>query len=135
MKRSELRQLIREVLSEALPEIFSIISEIVEENNNKPIVAESNRIDLSSIKAHVNNSITDRGYGEMGVDLPKPSIQPKPYAIPNNPKGIVNGEKYVSGKGIMEWLEKTGGPVRPTTEFKHTESQIEDFINKKFGQK
>lgn len=135
MKRSEFRELVREVLSEALPEIFDIISEIVE-SNNKPIIVESNKQDLSSIKQHVRGSISERGYDlPSNQNVENKASRVKSPSVPNNPKGVVNGETYASGRGIMEWFEKSNGKIPPQTEFKHSDSQIEDYINKKFRKK
>lgn len=135
MKRSEFRELVREVLSETLPEIFDIISEIVE-SNNRPIIVESNKQDLSSIKQHVRGAISERGYDfPSNQNVENKSSRIKSPSVPNNPKGVVNGETYASGRGIMEWFEKSNGKIPPKTEFKHSDSQIEDYINKKFGKK
>lgn len=135
MKRSEFRELIREVLIESLPEIIEIISEITEYNREETTtrsVVEATKPDISLLRSHVSQAVS-RGYDELPDGPSRAVISNIP--TPNNPKAIVNGEVFASGKGIMEWFAKGQGKLPPPTEFKHTEDAMGDFMKKRFGTK
>jgi len=130
MKRSEFRELIREVLIESLPEIIEIVSEITEGSNRESssLVEMTRPPDLSVLRSHVAQA-TSRGYDE----LPSGPSRATSGKIPNNPKAVVNGEVFASGKGIMEWFAGENGKLPAPTEFKHSKDQMDGFMSKRFG--
>jgi hypothetical protein len=124
MKKSELQSLIRETVSGVLIDMLPEIISMVQENSQGQIVE-------SNFKGKDNGpSLIREKYKRLnpnsgaGYNLP---------SKPDNPKGVVNGETYASGKGIMEWFSKRGGKTAPQREFSYTEEDMEKFKKKLFG--
>ena len=117
---------VAEALAEMLPEIVSMIQEglsaPIHIQSNSLVEATQNDDRLSLIRQKYREANPNSGVGYS--DLPKPE----------NPKAIVNGETFASGKGILEWFSETkNGESKTTT--KVSEKKMEEFMAKKFGVK
>lgn len=132
MKKSQFKELIKEAMLEILPDIMEIMSESLNENLT---VTQASKPDLTLVRQHAAKAKSkgpayDLEDGTRFATNPSPSV-----ATPNNPKGIVDGEVYASGQGLMEWYRKAGGKAAPAREFKHTDDDMDAFLSKKFGVK
>lgn len=116
-----IREVATEVVAEMLPEIVSMVQEGMEVPRESSLVESSREPDLELIRKRYKeaNPNSGAGYG----DIPKPK----------NPKAVVNGETFASGKGIMEWFSSQGGKSAPAKGVGHTEKDIENFMAKRFG--
>ena len=131
MKKSQLKEIIKEAMLEILPELMEIMAESLNENLT---VVQASKPDLTLVRQHAAKAkSTGPAYDlEEGTVF---TTRPSSSAAPNNPKAIVDGEAFASGKGIMEWYQRAGGKAAPQREFKHSEDDMDRFINKKFGVK
>jgi hypothetical protein len=136
MRRSELKDLIKEAMLEILPDLMEIMAENINENYSPPTSVRQ-KPDLTLVRQHAAEASRGTGRGEYELDedmLPVKRHRAKSSApIPNNPKEVINGEVFASGAGIMEWYQNAGGKAPPPSEFKHTEKQMNEFLSKKFG--
>jgi len=141
MKRSQLKDLIQEAVIELLPDLIDILTENINESIKKSMIIENMdsesrtryHIDKSMIRQHVDGAIKNRGYDEIPGE-PIAERRSSNIPKPNNPIEVINGEKFVSGKGILEWYNKTG-PANLQPEFKHSEDEIGKFMKDRFGVK
>lgn len=126
MKKSELKEIIKEALVEILPEVLTLMNEQLDRPSSESLVESIRDEDgLNLIRSkfrEANPSGHDYGLGGSGLS-----------STPNNPKAKVNGENFASGKGILEWFASQGGQQVNNGEFKHTQEDMDDFISKKFG--
>ena len=137
MKRSELKAIIKEALVEILPEVLMLMNEQMEVQPTtlglSTQVSEqvSTPADLDLIRSKFRDSQGgDNGYGEIGG---RPVAQRSTTPPPANPKAIIDGEKFASGKGIMEWFGKQGRVTPDGINTQERESKMNDFVAKKFG--
>ena len=73
------------------------------------IEAQQRSVNTSNVREHFQAA---RGKRDDYSDLPSPTRQSTHRGpAPNNPKAIVNGETFVSGKGILEWYAKDNGKL------------------------
>ena len=112
MKKSEFKALLRETLMEILPDVIRIVNESNMSNNHRNNLSESPGI--SAIHTSPRKLVGKSGY----------------ETLPENPKEIINGEKFVSGKGILEWRAKQAGMNLPQTEFNHSEKDVENLLGR-----
>lgn len=139
MTKSELRKLIVEILEDVLPvyvdsRLTNITSNIVSELRAQTI----STVDSETLRKHLKEAIA----GETTYDnIPTPVVRTKNIPSrnvppPKNEKAIVDGEVYASGKNLLEWFKKTGGPLPPSEpEFKYSEEEISDYIGTILGKK
>lgn len=136
MKKSELKKMIKEgveeALTEMLPDLVEMIKEGVETSSStsisqEPSLVESTRNEdqLSLIRQKFRQANPESNSSYTG--LPKP---PKP----DNPKAVVNGETFASGKGILEWFTNSKVANNKAKDAAH-ENKMKDFMEKKFGVK
>ncbi len=133
MKKSEFKDLIKEAMMEILPELMEIMAENLNESWT-PTRSVQQTPDLTLVRQHASEA--SGGQHDYGLDdnfMPTRNRAKSSAPIPNNEKGIVDGEVYASGNGILEWYQNAGGKAEPTGEFKHTPDQMNDFMAKKFG--
>ncbi len=125
MKKKELIELIREVIYSELPDIISEIKASSYENNE--YLKEEDVFDGQSVREHIRSEFRKVN-----------PIQERPKA-PKGKKMLVDyrGEKVTSGLGVMDWFkgQVAEGKTRPTGEFKHTDDQMKNFMEQKFGKK
>ncbi len=135
MKRSELKDLIKEALAEILPDIMEVVVETINESMyqpQRPMTRE--KPDTTLLRQHVKGavgSVTDY----RGIDEAAPTRNVHRGPAPENPKEIIGGEVFASGKGIMEWFELENGRIPAPSEFKHTEKDMDNYLSKRFGVK
>jgi len=136
MKKSELKEIVKEALVEILPEVLMLMNEQLQENvSRQTSLVEVSEPDLDLIRSKFRQAQDVNGVSEFYGDSLSPSpMRGSARGVPKNETGVVNGEHFASGKGILEWFAKQGGKS-PTqhSEFKHTDKQMNDFIAKKFG--
>ena len=133
MKKSEFKKLVHEAVLEMLPELIEIIRENTINESYTPPTSVQQKPDLTLVRQSAERRA---GYDDKDFPNAGPTyraIQNAP--APPNPKAVIDGETFASGKGIMEWFSAQGGPTTPTTEFKHSEQDMKDFMAKKFGVK
>lgn len=125
LNKKQFRQMIREVttevVAEMLPEIVSMVKEGVETPRESSLVESSREPDLELIRKRYREA--NPGSASVYGDIPRP----------DNPKAVINGEHFASGKGIMEWFNSQGGKSAPAKGTGHTERDIEKFMAKRFG--
>lgn len=141
MKRSEIKELIKEAMLEVLPDLVEIMVESLNENYEQP---EPTRVVQTIQQPQQNRSVREHFRAASGVgrgndygDLPSPPVRESSHRgpAPNNPKAVIGGETYVSGKGILEWFAKDNGKLVMQPEFKVGKDQMDDFMQKRFGVK
>jgi len=133
MKKSEFKELVKEAMMEILPELMEIMAENLSESWTPPQSVRQTP-DLTLVRQHASQA--SGGGHDYGLDenfLPARPRARSSAPTPNNPKEMIDGEVFASGQGIMEWYQKAGGKAQPSSEFKHTPEQMEDFMKKKFG--
>lgn len=128
MKRSELTEIIKSVVIEMLPDLVEVITEQVRSDMRQMIEERSmirSEPDLDLIRSKFRDGVKgdDKPYGGTPRRAPK---------TPNNPKSIVDGEQYASGKGIMEWFTAQGGKA-PQTDAGYSQDDMDEFMKKRFG--
>ena len=124
MKRSQLKELIQEAIVEMLPDLIDIINENLVLPEHKQTIVETP--DLSFITSKHKRADVSGEYGEFRKSSPK--------SVPKIESGIVGGEKYVSGRNVLEWYNKeNGSSPNIASEFKHTGQDIDNFLSKRFG--
>lgn len=138
MKRSEFKALVKEAMMEILPELMEIMAENIQAN--APVI--ENRVtavkpDLNLIRAHASravDNVDDYALDENGVPVKSRPRLRSNVPQPENPRELVGGEYFASGKGIMEWFAGNGGAASPVpSEFNHSEDQMAQFMRQKFG--
>lgn len=124
MKRTELIELIKEVIYSELPEIISEFKLLASQN-----------------------SVIEETYSEEDGEAIRNNIREQfrkvnPIQKREVPKGknlIIDykGERVSSGLGIMDWFkgQVSEGKTRPNGEFKHNDNQMKKFMEQKFGKK
>ena len=126
MKKSELKEIIKEALVEILPEVLTLMNEQLDRPSSESLVESIRDEDgLNLIRSkfrEANPRGHDYGLGGSGLS-----------SAPKNQKANINGEHFASGKGILEWFASQGGKQVNNGEFKHTQEDMDDFISKKFG--
>jgi len=120
MKKSEFKSLIKEAMMEILPELM----EIMADNLNESYVPQTVRQEPDMTLVRSSHIQQEGGYDDMPTG---PRL-----SAPKNPKTIIEGETFVSGKNIMEWVRTQKVGSKPS-EFNHTPNQMEDYMSKKFG--
>lgn len=136
MKKSEFNKLVREAMLEMLPELIEIIRENVINEEYAPTRSVKQKPDLDLVRQHVRDASAGGGYSDGDFANAGPTMRAVRNAPPApNPKTIVDGETFASGKGIMEWFTAQGGKEPVVSDFKHSPDQMDDFISKKFGVK
>ena len=134
MKKSKFNELVREAMLEMLPELM----EIIRENINESYIPQNSvqqQPDLTLVRQHFKEASGGGGdYAEFdNVGQTMRNVRNAPPAP--NPKTMIDGEQFASGKNIMEWFTKQGGKEAVVSEFKHSADQMDDFLAKKFGTK
>ncbi len=133
MKKTELKEIVKEALVEILPEVLMMMNEQIQQTPSGQSLVEESKPDLDLIRSKYRDSKKTGGGDFYSESLsPSPTISQRSNPRPNNPKGVVNGEQFASGKGILEWFASQPPQVN-NGEFKHTEKDMNDFISKKFG--
>ena len=119
MKKSEFKSILKEVLMEVLPDV---LSEVL---STQKSMVESVAFDKQKMKEFMKMDDSN-DYS----DLPSPKI-------PVNVKSTVlpNGEKFVSGVGILEAYAKKKSTSPANPEFKHKKSDVQDLIAKTMNKK
>ena len=129
MKKSELKEIIKEALVEILPEVLMLMNEQLDRPSGESLVESVRDEDgLNLIRSkfrEANPKGYDYGLGGSGLSSHTPA--------PENQQAKINGEHYASGKGILEWFASQGGKNVNNGEFKHTQEDMDNFISKKFG--
>lgn len=137
MKKSKFNELVREAMLEMLPELIEIIREnVINEGYTAPTQnTVQQKPDLTLVRQHVQAASGGGGdYGEFSNA--GPTMRNVRNAPPSpNEKAVIDGETYASGKGILEWFESQGGKEATTSEFKHGNDQMDEFVAQKFGVK
>ena len=128
MKRSELKDIIKEAMMEILPDLMEIMVENMMTEGYAPQSVQQ-KPDLTLVRQRFTQGASGGGGYDDMPDAPKTHVP-----MPPNPKTVIEGEPFASGKGIMEWFGKTATAPK-MTEFNHSEDQMEDFMQKKFGVK
>ena len=137
MKRLQLKEMIQESIIEMLPEII----EIIQENLNEVEQPKQNRLiqtpDLTLIRKHAMEARGSGGYDDFPSDNVFVESSPALKNIPPaaNPKAIIGGEVFASGKGIMEWFAKGNGKLLPKSELSVQSKDMDEFMRKRFGVK
>jgi hypothetical protein len=123
MKKSEFKALVKEAMMEILPDLMEIMAENLNESYKPQTVRQTP--DLSLIRNQFKSGVSgEKGYDDM------PSAPRTPP--PQTETAVIGGEQYTSGKGIMEWFGEVA-VAKPMTEFKHSATQMNDYMEKKFG--
>jgi hypothetical protein len=130
MKKSELKSIIKEALVEVLPEV---LNEILTQKPAKKGGFQEEKIDLVKVFSE------SRSAPETPYDFDGEPRSLKSYAgsvpAPNNPKGEVrNGEKYASGKGILEWFAQSKG-VETKEHIEKQNKDVDGVISNIMGRK
>lgn len=126
MKKSELKSIIKEAMMEILPELMEIMAENINESYT-PSNTVMQKPDLTLVRQHYSDANGNNGntYDGMGG-------QPS-RAVAPNPKAMVDGEHFASGKNIMEWFNKEHNNKPAQREFTHSDNQMADYMKEKFG--
>ena len=136
MKKSEFNNLVREAMMEMLPELIEIIRENVINESYTPTNTVKQKPDLTLVRQHYQAASGGGGYDDKDFANAGPSYRAVRNAPPApNPKAVIEGETFASGKNIMEWFAAQGGKEPIVSDFKHSQDQMDDFIAKKFGVK
>ena len=118
--------LIRETIYSELPDIISEIKQSV----RNELIAEMQTAEQAQ-------SVRDNIRQEFRRVNPLPKRKTLPEG--RNLKVNYGGEKVASGKGVLEWFaqEAKTNPINPAggPEFKHTDSDMKNFMSQKFGKK
>ena len=133
MKRSELKELVKEAMLEILPDLMEIMVENMRDELHEaysPPESVKQKPDLDYIRQAYKPTTSASEYTGLG-EIPNRTTSTK---APKNPKAIIEGESFASGKGIMDWFQNSVSKDKPkVSEFKHSEKQMQEFMSKKFG--
>jgi len=128
-----LKEILVEVLPDVLEEILSpyahmsdiekYINETIGEDSIPTFVENTNRP-----RPTINRSMLTSG-GEF-YDKQKPVST---ASKPTNERGIVNGESYASGQGLLEWFKKEKPSEIAPSEFTHASGDVDALIKRTVG--
>lgn len=134
--KSNLKELLREVLVEVLPEVLQEIMDPyasmsdVEKYINEVIGEDTTPKYIK--RTPIDRSQLTTGGNPYGSNNTASSVSP--MSAPDNKRGVVNGESFASGQGLLEWFSKTKKPDHvELSEFKHKTSDIDALIKKTMG--
>lgn len=133
MKRSQLKRMIEESIIEMLPEIIEIITENIEieQPKQKPQLLQTP--DLTLIRQHAKAATGGRsGYDDLPSNDIRTEVAARSIPAPSNPKAVIGGEVFASGKGIIEWYSKQS-TENINSELNVSNNDMNEFMRKRFG--
>lgn len=110
--------MLKEALLEVLPDVLRALNE--EKQPKKPMFNEE------KIGSLIDAYKPQTSKEDFSYEIEEKS-KPSKSSMPNNPKKVINGEKFVSGKGVLEWFSNQNDPIK-NSEFNHSEKDMDDFI-------
>lgn len=121
MTKDQFKMLVKEALIEVLPDVIRIVNE----SSNSPSIQETQLEGLSrpsSIDSYIQETLSERSNNRTSQ-----------YNL-DNPRQVINGTPYASGKGVLEWFANKKKPdVIEHREFKHRDDDVNSYLSKTLG--
>lgn len=160
MKKSDLKRLIAEIVSDIVPQYIDrrieeasavIISELRAQSTQQHQPQSQQPVDFKSrIQGLFEDSSSYSGLESRSqpasipnIALPPPANNPelaplptRTVSAPKNARTVKDGEPYASGRGILEWLKGEGGALPPENpDFNHSDDQVDNYISSVINKK
>lgn len=143
MKISALKKMIKEAVREVVKEELVLMERRMVKRNQKlmqeaPAPQPVGKSGIDEIRERFQRSQGGKSLSDYaGIDERAPARSRARTSEPDNPKTIVDGEVFASGKGVLEWFAKSKEQTaldehkRALENMQKTDEYVQDIIGKR----